>query len=409
MTVATVGQVSEEAPSSRLTQPLSARQLTALDVALAVFLFIGTAAAVKRVPERAAIVPPDRSLDGARYAVAAVVSVALVFRRRHPVPVAGVVGASVAALVALGVPGPSHTAVAFAIYSAAVQESGRRSRLALVGAVIAMVEVGAFLAPGGPEWSAVVAGPAVVLVGWLAGQNVRARRSHARAATERARQREREREDRVRQAAAEERLRIARELHDIVAHSMSLIAVRSGAARVVIDRDADEARRALEIIENTSRRALREMRHLVGVLRQPEDDRLVLEPTPGLGALEELVRQIDEGGTSVELVVEGRPRALPSGLDVSAYRIAQEALTNVVRHAPHSRARLSIRYGPADIEVEISNDGGAPRHEGATDGSGHGLVGMRERVALYGGELSAGPTSTGYRVLARLPIEDENR
>jgi signal transduction histidine kinase len=228
---------------------------------------------------------------------------------------------------------------------------------------------------------------------------------------ERAAEREREREERIGRAATDERVRIARELHDVVAHAVSVIAVRSGVARMVLDTQPEEAREALGIIESTSRQALQEMRLLVGVLRQEREPAAELGPAPGLRDLSGLVQQIGEAGVGVDVHIEGEPHPLPAGIDVSAYRIVQEALTNVVRHAGPATAKLWIRYRHQEIEIEILDDGGRRQSDRpapylTAEGRGHGLVGMRERAALYGGEFIAGPAGDGFRVVARLPTDE---
>jgi signal transduction histidine kinase len=202
-------------------------------------------------------------------------------------------------------------------------------------------------------------------------------------------------------------MRIARELHDVVAHAMSVIAVRSGVARAVLDTRPEEAGAALRIIEDTSRQALSEMRHLVGVLRQPEE--ADLGPAPGLDHLPQLLDHVAQAGVAVTVHHEGEVRRLPAGVELSAYRIIQEGLTNVGRHAPPGPANLEIRYGATELEIEITNPlpdrPGIPAQSAGNGDGGHGLVGMRERVALYGGELTAGPTGAPntFRVLARIP------
>jgi signal transduction histidine kinase len=379
-----------------------------LDSGLAVLLLVFTIFAIRREPGD----PVGTTWDALRYLAAFVACVSLPFRRRWPGAVLAATATGNAALLALGLHGPVQIAVALAMYSAAAA-APRRLPIGTLGAVIAATLLGALIAPNGPDWP-VIAGPAVVLISWFAGENARARHAYAHGVAERTAERERERDERIRQAATDERVRIARELHDIVAHAMSLIAVRAGAARIVIDRQPDDAREALSIIETTSRRALREMRRLVGVLRQPDDtSHADLEPAPRLADLDDLVRQTDQAGVHVDLEITGHVRALPPGVDVSAYRIVQEALTNVVRHAGPTNARLRIRYQSGGVEIELVDDGATMKDRPAPhqqpDRSGHGLVGMRERVALYQGELIAEPTSTGYRVFARLPVDDDRR
>src|SRR5579884_959905 len=208
---------------------------------------------------------------------------------------------------------------------------------------------------------------------------------------------ERERELAAREAVVEERARIARELHDAIAHNVSMMVVQAGAERRVVSTDA--TREVLKTIEGIGRSALTEMRRLVGMLRTDEADPLA--PQPGLAQLETLVAQVSDAGLPVELHVEGARRALPAGLDLSAYRIVQEALTNALKHAGDARASVVVRYGDDSLELEIVDDGvGADGRAGG----GHGLVGMRERVALYGGRFQAGRrASGGFAVRVLLP------
>jgi signal transduction histidine kinase len=219
----------------------------------------------------------------------------------------------------------------------------------------------------------------------LEGRTTRLEAEHARAADE---------------AAAAERLRIAGELHDIVAHALGVVAVQAGAAEQVLDADPERARATLGEIRATVREAVVEMRRLLGVLRAGEAERL--SPQPSLAQLGELVERIRGTGLDVELVVEGATRPLPPGVELSAYRIVQEGLTNVVRHAGATRADVAVRYGDDAVAVEVRDDGKGPSANGA---GGHGLVGVRERVALHGGRLEAGALETGGYVLqATLPL-----
>jgi signal transduction histidine kinase len=356
-----------------------------------------------------------------RYLAVAAACGALPFRRRFPAPVLGVVAVAIALLNALagsgrglitGSGGLAVLAVPLAVYGVAAASASRWAA-AGIGAAIATLEAGALFAAGGPDWGTALLVLALGAAGWLAAENTRSRRAHLEAVLERSAEREREREQRARQAGAEERLRIARELHDVVAHAMSIIAVRSGVARMVLDVRPDEAREALGIIEGTSRQALAELRLLVGVLRghETQDSGADREPAPGLADLPGLIGRIHEAGVSVGLRVEGEPRRLSPGVDLSAYRIAQEALTNVVRHAAPATAELTVRYQPDEVTIEVTDDGrargardAAPAGRGQ-DGAGHGIAGMRERTAVYGGRLVAEPTASGFRVLARIPTE----
>ena len=242
-----------------------------------------------------------------------------------------------------------------------------------------------------------------ILVAWLSGRNLRHRRARWAELAARAERLEREREEEARRAVAEERLRIARELHDVIAHSMSVIAVQSAVGNHVIDTQPTEARQALAAIEATSRSALTEMRRLLGVLRQEGEPRGSLAPAPGLADLASLVGQVQDAGLRVWITVDGQRGPVPPGIDLSAYRIIQEALTNVIKHAAASSAQVTISYRPDSVTVEIT-DQGSSGPPGRT-GSGHGIIGMRERVAVFGGEFAAGPgPDGGFRVRACFPI-----
>jgi signal transduction histidine kinase len=228
----------------------------------------------------------------------------------------------------------------------------------------------------------------------------RSRRAHA--AEERAARLERDQQERALAAAAEERTRIARELHDVIAHSLSVMTVQAGAARTLLPEHPERAMPPLRAVEETGRQALAEMRRLLGILR--EGDAPALAPQPGLTDLPALAESVRRAGLPVEVGVEGKPRPLPAGIDLTAYRIVQEALTNTLKHAGPTRASVIVHYDRDAIVLSISDDGGVPM--ATDDGSGHGLTGMRERVNLYSGELDAGAgPDGGFAVRARLPVE----
>jgi signal transduction histidine kinase len=255
-------------------------------------------------------------------------------------------------------------------------------------------------------------------------ESLRNRRARWAELNARAERLEREREAEARRAVTEERLRIARELHDVVAHSMSVIAVQSAVGGHVMDTQPEEARHALAAIEATSRSALTEMRRLLGVLRQDGEPAGSLVPSPGLADLAPLVAQVGEAGLKVWVQVDGERGPVPPGVDLSAYRIIQEALTNVIKHAGPATACVRVSYEKGAVALEITddgpgrNDGRRGAAPGRPDGSradavtspfstGHGIIGMRERVAVFGGEFAAGPRdSGGFRVFARLPIPE---
>jgi signal transduction histidine kinase len=248
----------------------------------------------------------------------------------------------------------------------------------------------------------------VLLVAWLAGENLRARRDRWRQLEERARRLEVEREERARQAVDAERMRIARELHDVVAHAMSVVAVQAGVAHHVIDSRPEVARDALGAIEATSRSALVELRRMLGVLRtsdQPEDP-AALEPSVGLTDLERLTAPLAAAGVRVDVSVAGDLGAVPDAVSLSAYRIAQEAMTNVLKHGGDT-ATLRVSCDDAAVLVDLRDPGPRSPRRPAVDGSGQGLIGMRERAAVFGGRLDAGPDGAGgFRVTAVLPYAD---
>ena len=249
--------------------------------------------------------------------------------------------------------------------------------------------------------------PGLFAIGWLAGFALRERAAQADAAEQRATDAERGREENTRRAVFEERVRIARELHDVVAHHVSMMGVQAGAARVVIDRDRVKAKESLTAIEVSSRQAVGELHRLLGFLRQTGDEDDVLAPRPGLSQLPRLAASMSESELAVAVSVEGEERSLPPMIGVSAYRIVQEALTNTFKHAAASRADVHVRYWPDELEVEIIDDGRGATVLSGTSPGGLGLIGMRERAALHGGQLTAGPVSGGgFAVRVKLPTSD---
>jgi signal transduction histidine kinase len=231
---------------------------------------------------------------------------------------------------------------------------------------------------------------------WLVGRAIRQRRM---------REARLEREKAEAEAAiADERARIARELHDVVAHAISVIVLQARGGRKLLDEEPDETRRALDEIERTSSQALGEMRRLLGLLRETNDE-LALAPHPTLARLDDLVTRVRDAGLPVELAVEGEPTELSPGVDLSAYRIVQEALTNALKHAGPATARVTVRYDDSGLELEISDTGVGGANGG---GTGQGLAGIRERVAVFGGDVEAGEQPEGgYLVRARLPYVSE--
>jgi signal transduction histidine kinase len=300
---------------------------------------------------------------------------------------------------------PMFTVATFISVMAAVFLFGilEDRRQAVAGLAIGLGAAGVVtLNNPGHGWSDFAGVVLLLSIAWLAGFAIGRKLEQASAAQERAERLEREREAEARAAVAEERARIARELHDVVGHSVSVMTVQASAVRRRLLPDQEQERQALEIVEQTGREALAEMRRLVGVLRRPEEAP-ALAPQPSLQHLDRLVAQARESGLPVNLRIEGEPTPLPPGVDLTAYRLVQEGLTNAIKHARASRADVVVRYGDGTVEVSVTDDGSG---DGDGGGGGHGLVGMRERVTVYGGELEAGPLPEGgYSLRARLPVQ----
>jgi signal transduction histidine kinase len=240
------------------------------------------------------------------------------------------------------------------------------------------------------------------LIAWVLGDSVRYRRGYYASLEDRAARLERERDAQAQIAAAAERARIARELHDVIAHNVSVMVVQADGASYALDSSPERARQALGAIASTGRQALAEMRRMLGVLRSDDGETGVV-PLPGIGQLGELLEQTRASGLAVSFTVQGVPAPLPGGLALAAYRIIQESLTNTRKHGgPRASAQVLLRYCEDELMLEITDDGYGVTHE---DGAGHGLTGMRERVALYNGTLHTGPLpGGGYQVTARLPV-----
>lgn len=329
-------------------------------------------------------------------ALAVALGAAAARRSRDPLPLLGMILA--VSVVALAIPvfaEPTNSGVflflLLAVYSAAAHTSDRRTLLA--GGMTVGLFVNGLASSGGITADNVIFFAILYGAPWVAGRAVRHRRLNER-------ELELEKE-RAAAAIVEERARIARELHDVVAHSISVMVLQARGGRRVLHTEPTDAHEAFAVIESTGQQALDEMRRLVGMLRSG-DETLPLAPQPSLKELGTLVEQVRAAGLPVQLAVEGEPRDLPPGVDLSAFRIVQEALTNSLTHAGPASARVVLRYGTDDLELEISDDGPGT---GEDSGSGYGLVGMRERVLVYGGELQAGrQPGGGYALRVRLPF-----
>jgi len=324
----------------------------------------------------------------------------LAWRRRAPITILALTAIATVAYGAQGFPGDFiGLAFVIALYTAAAH----RSRGPVLAAVLPIALVAAVMIyRSGPNpverWSDVVFNATFLVVVPIA---------FGRFEYNRRRRVERERERSAHDAVADERARIARELHDVVAHAMGVMVVQAAGARTVLDRDPAETAVALQRIEDTGRAGLAEMRRLLGILKTDDADR-VLAPQPGLDQLDGLLEEMRAAGLPVEAMTEGRARDLPPGVDLTAYRVVQEALTNSLKHAGAAHARVLLRYGDHQLRVEVDDDGRGPP-PGGTPASGHGLIGMGERVALFGGTLETGPRpGGGFVVLATIPVTDES-
>lgn len=395
----------------------------AQDVLLAVFITVmqvqGTV--VRNSGEPEAVLRPLSDLGNLGYLLLIAGGAVLVLRRRWPVAVFAVTALASMVYYTLDFPdGPGWLGLFVALYTLTARGDGRRSLVMAVVGIAALTAVWLIAAtdiepPAAVGWVYFRIGAAGMSA--ALGESVRSRRVIAEEALERAELAERSREDEARARVDEERLRIAREVHDTVAHAIAIINVQAGVTAHVLDKRPEQARQTLEAIEQTSSRALQEMRAILGVLRDDNDGRL---PPPGLGQVDELTARAREAGLDVELETTSPPPPVPSAVGSAVYRILQESITNVIRHVGPTRVAVALNYGPDAVEVRVTNDG--PRADGDTDKAargadradaefagtdtrGHGIVGMRERCQLLGGDFDAGPLpGGGFAVTARLPL-----
>ena len=394
--------------TSIATRPLRL-SAQAQDAMLAVLVAVFQILATRRIAgahELATLAHPA----GLGYALLAVSGLVLVARRRFPVAVFAVTAAASIAYYAAGYPdGPGWVGLFVAIYTVAAQGDGSRSMGIAAAGIAALTMVWLLTARLVPldaaGWVFFRIGTAIMAA--AAGDMVRGRRVLLAEGQERAERAERTKEEEARRRVDAERLRIAREVHDTVAHAIAVINVQAGVTAHVLDRRPERARDTLVTIEQTSARALSELRAILGVLREAaDDDRRA--PTPGLAQVDELAGLAREAGLDVKIEAALPPRELPVAVDQAAYRIVQESLTNAIRHAGPSRVTISLSRGPSDLELRVADDGRGSSEGGKPAGGGRGIVGMRERAVLLGGELAAGPRPQGgFGVRARLPLEPE--
>ncbi|WNE97394.1 sensor histidine kinase [Streptomyces luomodiensis] len=341
----------------------------------------------------------------------------IALRRRAPEKMLALAILCGVAQMATGIrPNPTDFAMLVIVYTVAVTCSRPASRFAL-GAALSATPLSALRWPHAEQtwWANVVSTVFVAIpfvLAWVLGDSIRTRRAYYAQLEERAARLEKEREAQSKVAVAAERARIARELHDVVAHNVSVMVVQADGAAYVMDASPEQARQALETISGTGRQALAEMRRLLGVLRtgEPGEENEYV-PQPDVEQIDELVKQARGAGLPVDFKVVGSPRQLPSGVELTAYRIVQEALTNTRKHGgPDVGASVRLTYFDDGLGLLVEDDGrGAQREmyeDGGADGSGHGLIGMRERVGMVGGTLDAGPRpGGGFRISALLPLK----
>lgn len=332
-------------------------------------------------------------------------SAALLFRRRAPAVVLAVVLVLQAAVHTGGA--SDDPAFQFLATFAACFSVGAHARRPISAASIAgaVVFFAVYNISRGADWESAIFGGVLFWAAWTIGLALQLSEQRKREVEARALQLESEGAERARAAVADERARIARELHDAVAHSVSVMVLQVGAVRRRLRAEQHPESDMLKGVEQIGRDAVTELQRMLGLLRQEERGESALAARPSLARLEELIEQVRTTGLPVELRVEGDPQPLPAGVDVSAYRIVQEALTNVLKHADQGQATVHVRYKPTEIELEVVDSGRGQADGGVVTGQGHGLIGMRERVALFGGRLEAGAMSTGgFAVRARLPL-----
>ena len=338
---------------------------------------------------------------------------ALLLHRREPfyAPIASLVLVCVESLI-----WPTAVSNSAATFVAAVTATGfigamgpGRIRLVGLGFAVAVAVIVVLRDPHG-SWTDMLSVIPTIGFAWGVGYVYDNHRRRTDELVERAARLEREQATEARAAVAEERARIAREMHDIVAHSLSVMVVQAEAAEAMLEVDPERARRPLAAVQDTGREALTDLRRMLGALRAADDGAPSLAPQPGLAGLDALAEHLRDAGLPVEVRIEGEPRPLPAGVDLSAFRIVQEGLTNVLKHAGPARAEVVVRYDDDAIALRVVDDGSGAVN--ARENGGHGLVGMRERVAVYGGELTAGPRPAperGFALAARLPLDPAPR
>ncbi|MGC9542358.1 sensor histidine kinase [Streptomyces sp. UG1] len=392
------------------------RHPTWVDSFWAVFLF-GISVVTVAVWDEGGQNPPGTDSEAAIVTVVLLLGLVVALRRRMPEKMLVLaIGVGLAQLVLNVATTPANFAFLVIVYTVAATGARWASRLAL-GVGLCASPLAQFRWP--EQDSSVLGSIALIIfltvpfvLAWVLGDSIRTRRAYYEQLEERATRLEKEREAQAKVAVAAERARIARELHDVVAHNVSVMVVQADGAAYVLDAAPDQAKKALETISSTGRQALAEMRRLLGVLRTGEhQEGGEYVPQPDVEQIDELIQQCRTSGLPVDFKIEGTPRPLPSGVELTAYRIVQEALTNTRKHGgPNTGASVRLVYFDDGLGLLVEDDGKGAPHElyedGGADGQGHGLIGMRERVGMVGGTLDAGPRpGGGFRISALLPLK----
>jgi len=375
----------------------------ALDTLLAVLLFLGATISA------ASPGPDARVPDATFYLLLAVGAAPYALRRRAPLPVLVLATVPVLAMIALGY---SSAVIGSGLFLAAYTVaawSGPRVTAIAAGYVVVLLAAVAALAPRTMQFGEIATNAALFVGAFALGRGATDHRQNLELIQERADLAVQARVDKARHAVADERLRIAQELHDVLAHSLGVIALQAGVGAHVIDADPAEAKASLLSVAQTSRSALTEVRRILGALRG-QDDPASYHPPPGLDALGTLAAELTAAGLPVEVHVDGARNGIPAALDLTAYRLVQESLTNVVKHAGPARAEVTVRYEVGALLLEVVDDGKGPPATSGTAVPGHGQLGMYERVSVWGGSLTTGKRpGGGYRVAARLPYGNQDQ
>jgi signal transduction histidine kinase len=407
-------------PRPPLLQRVTSRQWFSIDVVVSLLFFlVGVISILSRgrhggLFRNTGLHQPH---DVVLFVALCLASLPLPTRRRYPLHVLIVVTCALAAVVVIGQNIANTPIVALPIYTVAARYERRISLVALcaVGlAFLAALGIGSILRYATVQVMAdqVSSNVIVAVAAWFVGDSVRSRRAYVTGLSLQAEERQRRELELAQSLVAEERLEIARELHDIVAHSLSVIAIQSGVGGHVLDMQPEEARKALAAVESTSRSALEELRRVLEVLRRDDPGEPSLLPTPGLADIDRLLAQCQAAGLTVTYQLRGRLAPMSPSLDLSVYRIVQEALTNVTKHAGTAQATVEITFDDEAVSINVADNGALHRNgavlapgQGDATKAHHGIIGMRERAAMFGGSLTAGPRPEGgFEVFARLPF-----